>query len=255
MNLKEKILKEIEDIRKDGYNDDNFWCDHNSLDTTISIIESIPGLSNKKRFYKRIEPLLHGLCRFNYYKFCIENLDKDLGNEGMWIEMGVYKGQTIRLMNKYKKQMFANAKECFYGFDSFLGLPENWKPTVRKSKFNLKEEDIPEIKNCEIVAGMFRDTLPTFVNDNKGKKLALLHIDCDLYSSTKTSLKYLNEFVTEGTIILLDEVIGSEYHVEHEYRAFKEYLENNNIEIEWLAYIANSAQAACKITKIGERNA
>ncbi len=90
---------------------------------------------------------------------------------------------------------------------------------------------------------------------NKGKKLALLHIDCDLYSSTKTSLKYLNEFVTEGTIILLDEVIGSEYHVEHEYRAFKEYLENNNIEIEWLAYIANSAQAACKITKIGERNA
>ena len=173
----------------------------------------------------------------------------------MWIEMGVYKGKTVTLMNKFKRQMFANAKENFYGFDSFRGLPENWKPYVRKGTFKLQDKDIPKVEDCEMVIGLFKDTLPAFVNNNKGKKLALLHIDCDLYSSTKTSLKYLNEFVAEGTIVLLDEVIGSEHHIEHEYRAFKEYLEDNNIEIEWLAYMANSAQAACKIIKIGESNA
>ena len=55
-------------------------------------------------------------------------------------------------------------------------------------------------------------------------------------------------------MILLDEIIGSKDHLEHEYKAFKEYLDENNIEIEWLAYIANAAQAACKITKKGEKN-
>tara|TARA_Y100001937_G_C7048720_1_gene298061 strand:- start:164 stop:928 length:765 start_codon:yes stop_codon:yes gene_type:complete len=251
MNLKKTILKELETVvqKTKGI---EFWNDSSNLDKIISIIESIPNLSNKKRFYKRIKPNTHDLYRDNYYKFCIENLDKYLATEGMFIEMGVFKGQTIKLMNKFKKELFPNAKESFYGFDSFEGLPEDWKPGSPKGKF--KTNKIPKIEGCKMVVGWFEDTLPTFVVNNKNKKIALLHIDCDLYSSTKTTLKYLDEFITEGTVILLDEIIGSKDHLEHEYKAFKEYLDENNIEIEWLAYIANAAQAACKITKKGEKN-
>ena len=248
MKLKEKILKELDTATRTTTGT-GFWNDGNNLEEIISIIESIPGLSDKKRFYKRIRPSTHELYRDNYYKFSIENLDKTLGKEGMWIEMGVFKGKTITLMNMIKNELFPNTKENFYGFDSFKGLPEDWKPGSPKGKF--KTNIIPKIEGCEMIVGWFEDTLPTFVKNNKGKKLALLHIDCDLYSSTKTTLKYLGEFITEGTIILLDEAIGSKHHIKHEYRAFKEYLEENNIKIEWLAYIANAAQAACKITKIG----
>ena len=52
-----------------------------------------------------------------------------------------------------------------------------------------------------------------------------MHIDCDLYSSTKTIFDNFEEFILEGTVILFDEIIGYDYFRQHEYKAFVEFLQ------------------------------
>jgi hypothetical protein len=48
-----------------------------------------------------------------------------------------------------------------------------------------------------------------------------------------------------------DELIGYNAWEEHEYKAFMEFVEENDVEYEWIGYVANAGQAACKIKKIG----
>ena len=48
-----------------------------------------------------------------------------------------------------------------------------------------------------------------------------------------------------------DELIGHNAWEEHEYKAFMEFVEENDVEYEWIGYVANAGQAACKIKKIG----
>ena len=108
------------------------------------------------------------------------------------------------------------------GFDSFSGLPEHWRPDFRAGTF---AQPPPEVPNCQLVVGWFEDTVPGFaVPDDVG----LLHIDCDLYSSTKTVLDHVGPHLKPGTYIVFDEFWhyddgpGASW-MDHEYRAWKEY--------------------------------
>jgi hypothetical protein len=46
----------------------------------------------------------------------------------------------------------------------------------------------PDVRiNVQLIKGWFNETLPKFTNLlESDDKIALLHIDCDIYSSTKT---------------------------------------------------------------------
>ncbi|WP_051656756.1 hypothetical protein [Butyrivibrio sp. AE3004] len=76
--------------------------------------------------------------------------------------------------------------QTIYGFDSFEGLPEDW--FTASTDFNegsLRQGKIPEVrKNVELVVGLFDATLTDFLEAHK-ENVAFMHIDCDLYSSTK----------------------------------------------------------------------
>jgi hypothetical protein len=99
-------------------------------------------------------------------------------------------------------------------FDSFEGLPEDWNGNKAGSH---KAEAVPEWDDprIETVPGWFEDTLPV------DEVLGFVHIDCDLYSSTKTVLERIN--VVPGTVILFDELFGYEGHEEHELKALSEW--------------------------------
>lgn len=62
----------------------------------------------------------------------------------------------------------------------------------------------------------------------------MLHIDCDLYSSTKTIFKYLGEKLTEGSIIVFDELIGYPGFEEHELKAFYEFALASEKKFQWI---------------------
>ena len=136
--------------------------------------------------------------------------------EGLILEFGVAYGVTIN----YLATSFALRSRRLYGFDSFCGLPESWGH-YPVGHFACAVPDVPN--NVDLVVGLFADTIPDFLATHPGNA-ALVHIDCDLYSSTRTVLELIGPRIVAGTIIVLDE-----YWIvqEHERRAFDEWLAEN----------------------------
>lgn len=157
--------------------------------------------------------------------------------DGHILEFGVFDANSINKMAALWPDRH------LYGFDSFEGLPEDWdlgsKVYKKMGKWHLKG-NLPNVAdNITLVKGFFDDTLPAWWEKNRGQ-IGLLHVDCDLYSSTKTVLSTLNDGIVPGTIIRFDDLIdfrefenysGKGSHIsqyttwrEHEWRAFEEWL-------------------------------
>ena len=146
-------------------------------------------------------------------------LFKDL-KDGVILEFGVAGGATTRNIATL------NPTRKVYGFDSFKGLPEEWNGMVVGQFACELPKDFPS--NVELVIGTFQDTLPIFLGCHSNEPISSIHIDCDLYSSTKFVLDTLKDKVQNGLIILFDEIVGSKAAYptweEHEYRAFDEFI-------------------------------
>jgi len=106
----------------------------------------------------------------------------------------------------------------FYGFDSFVGLPEHWRPGSRKRAFSRDGELPPVRANVKLIRGFFADTLPTFVAAHASKTISFMHVDCDLYSSTKTIFAETRALLAPGTIIVFDEYFNAPEWREEEYQ-------------------------------------
>lgn len=134
-------------------------------------------------------------------------------DNGLVLEFGVATGSTIRCLAESPPLR----NRSIYGFDSFKGLPEPWA-SYSVGHFAC---DIPEVpSNVGFVVGLFQHTIRPFLAVHPGD-IALVHIDCDLYSSVRSVLEQLDSRIIRGTVIVLDE-----YWIitEHEQRAFLEWL-------------------------------
>lgn len=152
--------------------------------------------------------------------------------EGDIFEFGVYKGQSLSFICK------TNPNRKIYAFDSFVGLPEAWpggrESSHKKGHFNVRGKT-PDIdhKHLKFIKGWFQDTLPIFTSGYSGS-VALIHIDCDIYSSTKTILEYMKPYIQPGTIIIFDELIGYVGFELNEMKAWLEFVNDTNIEYNYL---------------------
>lgn len=163
--------------------------------------------------------------------------------EGLNLEFGVYSGRTLNHMSS----LFPEKK--FYGFDSFVGLPEDWRTGYKKGSFYVN--NLPKMNNnVTLVQGWFDKTLPEFVA-NKNEVCSFIHIDCDLYSSTKTIFANLKPKIKKDTIIVFDEYFNYAGFEEHEFKAFREFVSENKVEYEYIGYVPSSQQVAVKIKSIG----
>jgi hypothetical protein len=77
--------------------------------------------------------------------------------------------------------------------------------------------------------------------------VALINIDCDIYSSTKTVLDLLSPRIKKGTIIIFDEYIGNLHWEEDEHKAFMESVSKYQWKYEYLFYSAYTKQVVLKI--------
>lgn len=154
---------------------------------------------------------------------------------GCILEFGVYKGNTI---NKFAKLVKRSKHETkLVGFDSFEGLPNDWAGyIITKETFNLSG-NLPKVHdNVTLVPGFFDKTLPSFVANNQISlsNIGILHIDSDLYSSCKTILEELKEYINSGTFILFDEYFNFPTWQEHEFKAFQEFVEKYGLRYKYL---------------------
>jgi hypothetical protein len=141
--------------------------------------------------------------------------------EGLVLEFGVATGSTINEI--------ADHCDKVYGFDSFDGLPEDWRPEFKKGYFKC---DLPEISdNVELIVGMIQDTIDDFLIKHP-EPVSFIHIDVDLYSSTACVLQKLKDRICSGTIIAFDELYVYPNYQEHEFKAFLEFINDTGFEVE-----------------------
>jgi hypothetical protein len=106
--------------------------------------------------------------------------------------------------------------------------------------------------NVVLHKGWFDKTLPAFL-DTFNDTVALLHVDVDLYSSTKTVLTLLTPYLMPGTFIVFDELVGYAGYERHEVLAFYEFLLSTGLEFEVLGRIlpAQAATSVCPTVDMG----
>jgi len=146
------------------------------------------------------------------------HVNASLGNGSPidYFEFGVADGDSL----KSWCAIHSHPKSRFFGFDSFLGLPADWKKGRPKGSFSTGGKP-PEIDDPRVVfvPGLFQHSLPDFIAGYEPASQVVIHNDSDLYSSTLFCLTTLNRLIARGTIVIFDEF----YDALHEYRALCDY--------------------------------
>jgi predicted O-methyltransferase YrrM len=155
--------------------------------------------------------------------------------DGLVLEFGVFKGQTI---NYIAKRM---PSKTIHGFDCFDGLPESWNSEFQKGAFRLDSPPKVE-KNVELHVGLFSDSAPQFAAETPGC-CALIHVDCDLYSSTVDALSALAPKIVPKTIIVFDEYFNYAGWREGEFKAFQEIVAREGWQYEYIGYVNGPAKS------------
>jgi hypothetical protein len=158
--------------------------------------------------------------------------------EGLFLEFGVATGGTLQLIAEHAPD------GTVFGFDSFEGLPEYWRPGFQAGAF--KTEALPDVPGAELVPGWFDDTLPGFLDEHP-EPVAFLHLDADLYSSTRTVLLALRSRLRAGTVIVFDEYFNFPEWEEHEHRAWVEFVAETGLRFDYLGYTADDEQVAVRL--------
>jgi hypothetical protein len=212
-------LDDISNFRKDVYHQEyivfyeNLWIAYIPNFERIYFVATIPDLGK------------------NPLHFVFEDLKIKHEPNTLWLEFGVFSGNTINYISN-----FTSGK--VYGFDSFEGLPETWRPGFDKGAFD-RNGNLPIVQeNVELVKGWFNESLPTFLDSHPGEKVTFLHLDADLYSSTIYVLNELNNrnLIAKDCVVVFDELVNFDGWLDDtsELRALMEFVEKNDVKFEWI---------------------
>ena len=177
------------------------------------------------------------LAHYDLYK-TITNLP------GHVVECGVYKAASLVRFATFRSILESNFSRKIIGFDAFGEFPREGEAADAEfiEKFELeggpgisvggleKVLSYKNFSNVEAIKGNITETVPSYVEKHPELKIAILHIDVDVYKTSKVILKTLFDRVVAGGIIILDDY-GT---VDGETRAVDEYLEGLSYSIEKL---------------------
>ena len=173
----------------------------------------------------------------DYHQIYLRNVVPLVKNEGLWIELGVYRGRSIQTISGL-------TDNTVHGFDTFTGLPEEWNIENPKGCYSVgggippgaivgdnqsMYQATPTMnyepwnENVHLIEGLIEDTLPPFIEEHK-EPVAFLHIDTDIYSACSFALNCLKDRIVDGTVICFDELLDYPEYKEHELKAFAEFL-------------------------------
>lgn len=132
-----------------------------------------------------------------------------------YLEFGVWQGETLGLWARLNQ----SPDTRLFGFDTFEGLPENWGD-IPKGTFSLQGQ-LPEISDnrVQLIKGLFQTTLYPFLASYQRGGRIVVHVDCDLYSSTLFCLSAMDRLFRSGDVLIFDDF----YSLDHEYDAFLDY--------------------------------
>lgn len=155
------------------------------IDEIVKEVDShLPSL-----FEDRLEHLSNALCHSNPV--------------GEVVEFGVYRGESLLHLAK-------GTTRPVWGFDSFCGFSDGsiWNEI---DSDNREKVSIPEqLKDYKyLVQGFFENTLQTWLDRQKGKKISFVHYDAGHYEVAKYVLQTLKPFMLNSCVLVCDEYIPS----------------------------------------------
>ena len=176
----------------------------NTVKSKSELQSLLSGIVNGKDMLSQwidLDPIYVGeLTKASYlesiHKHLIASTQK-ISINGHWCEFGVREGRSLNwLIEEYPQQVI-------HAFDSWQGLPEEWdNGTGKVADMSCDPPAVPD--HIQLHEGWFKDTLPKWKQQHKGP-IAFLHMDADIYSSTKEVLTALNDQIVTGTVITFDE--------------------------------------------------
>ena len=181
--------------------------------------------------------------REDLWDYCI-NLSKTFPVESiktkpLILEFGVWEGYSINYFGKE----FPEAE--LYGFDSFVGLVEEWKGVLIKRGDGSKtgvypkgtfstNSKLPRVSpNVKLIEGYFQETIPKFSLE---KQISVMHIDCDTYESSYYVLTQFANYLALGSIIIFDEYLGYTNWRAHEHKALMDFSRISKKRFKYIAY-------------------
>ena len=158
---------------------------------------------------------------------------------GLALEFGVATGATLKIIADA-----VAGDRTVVGFDTFTGLPEAWRTGFPAGEF--AQVEIPTVEGAEVIVGLFTDELPGFLARNE-EQVAFLHVDCDLYSSSKTVLDLVGDRLTPDAVLVFDEFFNYPGWRQHEFRAWTEFVARTGRTFEYLGFTGNNEQVALRL--------
>ena len=118
----------------------------------------------------------------------------------LYLEFGVWFGASIR----HWTALLKNPESHLDGFDTFEGLPLNWKPLHPKGAYSAGGA-VPKLTDPRVkfYKGLFQETLPSYVPSDH--EVLILNIDCDSYASAAFVLNTLRAYIVPGAYVYFDE--------------------------------------------------
>lgn len=163
----------------------------------------------------------------------------EIKGPGLALEFGVATGTTLAII----ADAVAGDRAVF-GFDSFDGLPETWRTGFEAGEF--AQQPPRDIPGATVVTGLFEESLPGFLAEHD-EPVAFVHMDADLYSSTKTVLDLVGDRLVPDAVLVFDEFFNYPNWQAHEYKAFQEFVDATSRTFEYLAYTGNNEQVAVRL--------
>lgn len=178
--------------------------------------------------------------------------------DGDYYEFGTYTGRSLieayRVIseidrfcdlrygkNPELKQERGIPETRYFCFDSFEGLPQlsksdtggafsegDYKCDYETFMTNINAAGL-DMERVSAVKSWYCDLNQDIISEHDMKKARIIHIDCDLYESTRDALAFCTDLVTDGTIIIFDDWFHFKGHPHRgEQRAFREWQEANS---------------------------
>ncbi|MBB5954159.1 putative O-methyltransferase YrrM [Saccharothrix tamanrassetensis] len=220
----DRLVAAVREIEQESRRDIHGEADRYALRTTERFVRE--NLLTVTAFPNRFDTLRHALSH--------------APDDGLALEFGVFRGTTLKIIAEERAG-------GVYGFDSFEGLPEDWRPKRPAGYF--RADHVPTVPGAEIVPGWFDDTLPDFFAEHPGH-VSFLHLDADLYSSTVTALEHAGPRLRPGSVVLFDEYFNYPGWEEHEHLAWTEFAARHRVGFDYLCFTSNNEQLAVRITAI-----
>lgn len=156
------------------------------------------------------------------------------------IELGVFKGGSLIQFCTFRELLENENARKIVGFDMFGPFPQvdavesdtkfvsKWNNQFN-SEFLSKEElyksfEHKNIKNVQLVEGNIMETVEKYLIENPHTRIALLHIDTDVYEPAKRGLELLFDRVVKNGVVIFDDYAV----VEGETLAIEEFLKEKD---------------------------